>query len=36
MAVHPHPIYHVDLCSGSGMLGLAVKLALGGALRTVA
>lgn len=37
MAIHPHPtIYHVDLCSGSGMLGLAVKLALGGQLRTVA
>ena len=37
LVVHPHStLYHVDLCSGSGMLGLAVKLALGGALRTVA
>jgi len=28
MAVHPD-LYHVDLCAGSGMLGLAAKLALG-------
>jgi DNA (cytosine-5)-methyltransferase 1 len=37
MAIHPHStIYHVDLCSGSGMLGLAVRIALAGQLRTVA
>lgn len=35
MAV-PSLAYHVDLCSGSGMLGLAVKLALAGRLRTLA
>lgn len=29
-------IFHVDMCSGSGMLGLGLKLALGGRLRTVA
>lgn len=28
--------YHVDVCSGSGMLGLAAKIALDGQLRTVA
>ena len=33
--VVPPVIYHADLCAGSGMLGLAVKLALGGRVRTV-
>ena len=29
LAVHSHsPIYHVDLCSGSGMLGLAAVVVL--------
>jgi DNA (cytosine-5)-methyltransferase 1 len=30
------PFYHLDLCSGSGMLGLALKIALGGNLQTLA
>jgi DNA (cytosine-5)-methyltransferase 1 len=34
VAVHP-TIYHADVCAGSGMLGLGVKLALGGGMRTV-
>ena len=34
MAIHSWN--HIDLCTGSGMLGLAVKLALGGDMRTVA
>ena len=35
MALHS-PYYHLDLCTGSGMLGLAAGIALGGNLRTVA
>lgn len=29
-------IFHVDMCSGSGILGLGLKIALGGRLRTIA
>jgi len=38
MAIHTgeQPIYHLDLCSGSGMLGEGIKCALDGRLRTVA
>lgn len=35
MALHPDA-YHVDFCTGSGMLGMAVKIAFGMRIRTVA
>lgn len=35
MAVHTETIYHLDICAGTGMLGLGIKCALADRLRTV-